>query len=588
MGAEPRPSAGNAGNPNVFYSSLRAFLRDLPGVQQRFWVLVVLTGVAAGLGAVLLDLLLEAVEALAWPDGATFLERIEAAGWGQRVGVLVGAGLLVTIVALLLRQPLGGHGTSGIIQAIWVEDGTYSLRRALLRGLVIIGVVGMGAPLGREGALISSGAGSGSWLGRRFGLEPNQVRILVGCGAGAGIAAAYNVPIGGALFGLEVILGSFALELFGPIVVSCVTATIVSRVLLASEPAYAIPYYRIGEPLEIASFVLIAPLLGVAAAIYIRGIEAFANLPARFPERLRPLLPPLALGLTGVGAIWLPELLGNGYDPVNLALLGQMPLWLMLLLPFAKLLASALCAGAGVPGGLFTPSLFFGALLGGALGTAVQAVWPGAAPPGAYALIGMAAVLAGTTHAAISAVLITFEMTRDYGVILPVLLACAIATAVSRFLEPHSLYTGVLHRRGVPLPEQARPRWLRQQPVAPLVEAQAPQVGPSARFVEVMQQLLALPAGWDLYVVDAEGRFLGAIVLEQLKGHLPDSANLDVVIAADLADPAVPRLTGEETVAAAAARFVPTHLNRLPVVDPGSGRLLGTVARGDVLRQGVF
>lgn len=576
-----------AGDPRVFYPSLRAFLRDMPRVEQRFWALVILTGAAAGLGAVFFNVVLRGVENLAWGPGGSLLERVTAASGARRFGVLLLAGVFVTALSLVLRRPMGGHGTAGIIQSIWVADGTYSLRQALLRGLSTVTVVGMGAPLGREGALISSGAGAGSWLGRRLGVTTNQIRILAGCGAAAGIAAAYNVPIGGALFGLEVILGSFALELFGPIVVSCVTATIVSRVVLESHPAYAIPYYRMGEPLEILSFVALAPVFGIASVIYIRGIETFANLPARFPPYARYFLPPLALGLTGIAAVWLPGLLGNGYDPVNLALLGELPLGLLLLLPFAKLLASAVCAGSGVPGGLFTPSLFFGAMLGAALGTAVNAIWPGSAPVGAYALVGMAAVLAGTTHAAISSVLIIFEMTRDYGVILPVMLACAISTAVCRAFEPHSLYTGVLFRRGVPLPETPKPRWLRREPIESLVQPEPPTVPPSAGFVDVIQRLLALPPGQDLYVVDAQGKLLGAIVLEQLKGHLPDVANLEVAIAADLADASVPRMRQGETLSDAAARFVPTHLHRLPVVDD-EDKLVGTLIRGDVLRRAQF
>jgi len=384
-----------------------------------------------------------------------------------------------------------------------------------------------------------------------------------------------------------VILGSFALELFGPIVVSTVTATIVSRVLLEAHPAYAIPYYRMGEPLEILSFVLLAPFFGLASVLYIRGIEAFADLPSRVSPKFRYLLPPAALGATGVAAIWMPGLLGNGYDPVNLALLGQLPLAALLVLPFAKLLASSICAGAGVPGGLFTPSLFFGALLGGSIGIAVQSLWPEAAPVGAYALVGMAAVLAGTTHAAISSVLIIFEMTRDYGVILPVMLACAISTAVCRAFEPHSLYTGVLFRRGVPLPETPTPSWLRREPIDALVQADPPTVDPGARFVDVIQRLLALPPGQDLYVVDEQGGLLGAIVLEQLKGHLADYANLEVAVAADLADGGVPRVSRGESVAEAAARFVPT--SRPSSSTTGRRwRCVGTLVRGDLLKRAQF
>src|SRR5262249_3211476 len=153
-----------------------------------------------------------------------------------RVIVCTAGGLLVTVVSLVMRRPLGGHGTSGVIEAIWCKAGHLPLGRSVVRGVLSIILVGMGASLGREGALIQGGAATGSWLGERFRMGTDQVRLLVACGAAAGIAAAYNMPIGASLFGLEVFLGSFALELFGPVVVSCVIATLVSRVLIASHP----------------------------------------------------------------------------------------------------------------------------------------------------------------------------------------------------------------------------------------------------------------------------------------------------------------------------------------------------------------
>ena len=207
--------------PPVFYRSFREFLAQLPGVSQRFWVLVVAVGVISGLGSVLLLELLVAVTRLAWDGGGrTVLAAVTGAPPLHRVLVLALGGLLVTGAMFAMRRRLGGHGTAGIIEAIWVHQGRLQLGRALLRGVLSIVVVGMGASLGREGALIQTGAAAGSWLGDRFGVTRRQARLLVACGAASGIAAAYNVPIGGALFGLEVLLGSFALELFGPVVVS--------------------------------------------------------------------------------------------------------------------------------------------------------------------------------------------------------------------------------------------------------------------------------------------------------------------------------------------------------------------------------
>src|SRR5262249_53899601 len=199
--------------PRLFYRSLLEFVRDLPGTQKRFWMLVILTGLAGGLGAVLLLEVLNFVQDLAWPQGATFLESVREATPFRRVFVTGLAGVLVAIASLIIREPLRGHGTAGVIEAIWAKEGKVPLVRTLIRGFMSIVAVGMGAPLGREGALLQTGAATGSKLGETLRVPADQVRLLVACGAASGIAAAYNVPIGAALFGLEVFLGSFALEL---------------------------------------------------------------------------------------------------------------------------------------------------------------------------------------------------------------------------------------------------------------------------------------------------------------------------------------------------------------------------------------
>ncbi len=573
--------------PRLFYRSILEFVRDLPGTAKRFWILVILTGLAGGLGAVLLLGVLNFVQGLAWPSGSTFLDSVRGASALRRVAVTVLAGVLVTIASLIIREPLRGHGTAGVIEAIWANAGRVPLVRTLIRGFLSIVAVAMGAPLGREGALLQTGAATGSMLGDRLRLQPDQMRLLVACGAASGIAAAYNVPIGAAIFGLEVFLGSFALELFGPIVVSCVVATLVSRILIADHPSYQIPDYRLLAPKEVLLSAVVGPIMGVASALFIRVINGISDVCERVPRRIAPFMPILGMLPVGIAAIWLPQLLGNGYDSVDHALLSQLPLSLLLLLPMAKLLATSVSAGAGIPGGLFTPSLYYGALIGGALGLLGQHVWPSDVPSGAYALLGMGAVLAGTTHASISAVLIIFELTGNYNVILPLMLSSVLATTVSRRLSPESLYTSVLRRRNIILPESPRPQWLRSTTVKSLILPDAARVPPSARFEEIVVWLLELPAGSDLYVTSADGKLMGTIVLDALKGHLPDHSLLKMTIAVDVMDTSIAPATPELTLAEIAARFAETSLERLPVVDH-QGYLLGTVSKGDVLRHGRF
>lgn len=550
-------------------------------------MLVVGVGLISGLGAVALLHVLRLTQHLFWrSDAEGFLAGAVASPEWRRFLVPVLGGALVSLVSLLVGQPLRGHGTAGIIESIWVKSGRLPLPRALLRGLVSIIAVGLGAPLGREGALLQTGAASGSALARRLRLGPGQARLLVACGAAAGIASAYNVPIGAALFGLEVLLGSFALELFGPIVVSCVVATLVSRTLIADHPSYVIPHYVLMHPRELLLALVLGVLMGVASAFYVRGINLLSDLLDRVPAWLQPFLPLAAMTVVGLVAVRWPYVMGNGYDSVNLALHGTLPLVLLLSLPLAKLALTSLAAGAGVPGGLFTPSLFFGALLGGAFGMVVERFAPGSAPSGAYALLGMGAVLAGTTHASVSAVLMIFEMTGDYGLILPLMLGAVVATAVSRWLEPESLYTSVLNRRDVRVPE-AVPHWLREEGVRGMLSPVTQRVPPSAPFDEVVVLLLEQPPGVDLYVTDEEGHLLGVIVLDELKGHLPDHSLLKATVAADVMDTRVQPITPGLSLSEVAARFARTHLERLPVVDDAR-RLLGTISKVDLLKHGRF
>jgi len=573
------------GAPRLFYRSLIDFVRDLPKGAKRFWVLVLLTGLLGGLGAVLLLHLLRLVQNLAWASGSTFAESVESSPAWQRVLVPSLGGVVVTLMTLVLREPLRESGTAGVIESIWTKSGRLPFFRTLLHGTTSIIAVGMGAPLGREGALLETGAATGSALARRLKVSSDQVRLLVACGAAAGIAAAYNVPIGAAVFGLEVLLGSFALELFGPIVLSCVMATLVSRILIADHPSYQIPFYKLLMPKEILLSLAFGPILGLFSALFIRVINLVALAFGRISRNWAKWIPIAAMAAVGTGAIWLPQLLGNGYDAVDQALLGQLALSLAIILPLAKLLAIAVTSSVGVPGGLFTPTLFYGALLGSALGQLAQMLWPGVAPPGAYALLGMGAALAGTTHASVSAVLIIFELTGNYGIILPLMLSTVLAAAVSRWLQPESIYTAALRRRNVILP--GSPQWTPSTSAQSLIIPDVVKVTPSARFDEVLLRLLEVPPGTDLYVTDSDSKLLGTIVLDSLKGHIPDHSLLNMTVAADVMDTAIKPVSPDLSLSELAARFANTALEKLPVVD-GNGRLLGTISKGDILRHGHF
>ena len=578
------PRAPRAHLARVFHDTLGGYLRELSPPSRRFWVLVPLTGIIAGIGAVAAVHFMSLVQEIAWHGTGSLLDVTQAAPWWRRLIVPTIAGVVIVIVSLGLGPAAEGHGSSEILESIWVRSGRVPLRAALARGFLTLVAVAMGGSVGREGALIYFGAAAASWLGRRANVDADQLKLLVACGASAGIAAAYNTPIGGALFGLEVFLGGLALELYGPIIFATVSATLISRTLLEDHPSYVIPPYKLNNARELGLYLLLGALVGVVSAIFVRTVETSAQWSSSMPRAIKRILPIVALAILGVAGIFYPQLFGNGYDTVNMALVGALPFGLVLALPLLKMAVSVMCASSGVPGGLFTPSLFVGALTGAAFGSLAHFLWPNVVPStGGYVLVGMAAILAGSTHATMAAALMLFEMTGSYGVILPLLAACVISAVVSRALTPESIYTAPLKRKGVELPRITKPAWMQRTGVRSLVRADAPKVPPQTRLGDVVGKMALLAEGDDLFVVGDGDELLGMISLETLREVLAELPDLDLVVAADVMERAG-AVSVDASLWEATRRALAAETTRLPVISPRQGnRFLGTLAIPDVL-----
>ena len=403
-----------------------------------FWLAVVLTGIAAGGSAVLLTLLLESVQATVWPapPGSTLLDAAAAATPWHRVGVLIAAGLVTAAGQVALVRLSSGNGID-ITAAIWFAAGRLPALRTLASAILSIVIVGMGAALGREGAPKQAGAVFANLFSSAGRLTDEQRRLLVACGAGAGMAAAYGVPLGGALFALEVLRGVLSLRLVLPALLMSLLATGTAWLVLPNAPTYAIPAYE-GSASTLLWVLVAGPVIGIVSVGVVRAI-AWAD---RHRPRgwLRVVLPLAAFGALGLAAVPFPQLLGNGKDVSQLAFAGGIAAPLMLVLVVLRPLATFACLGSGAPGGLFTPTLALGALLGGALGQAWLSVWPGA-PKGLFALLGAGALLAATTQGPISALVLIMELTgRDRSFVAPLLLVVILATMVSRTIERRSIY----------------------------------------------------------------------------------------------------------------------------------------------------
>jgi H+/Cl- antiporter ClcA len=418
-----------------------------------FWLAVILTGIGAGVAAAVLTLVLELVQRTMWGgSGVDLLSAAERASVWHHILVLLGAGLVTAIGQLVLRRLSSGNGIE-ITAAIWFHGGRLPVLRTLGSALLSVIIVGMGISLGREGAPKQAGAALANILSDRGNLSDDERRLLVACGAGAGMAAAYGVPLGGALFALEVMRGMLALRFVLPALVTSLVATAVSWVALPNAPTYVIP--ADSNSISTVVWALVAgPIAGVISVGYVRMV-AWAD--RHKPQGwMRMVVPVLALGLLGAVSIPFPQLLGNGKDIAQLAFAGQVAPALLLALLLLKPAATVLCLGSGAPGGLFTPSLALGALFGGFLGQAWGWLWPGL-PSGVFAVLGAAAVLAATTQGPISAVVLMMELTgRDRSFIVPLLLVVAIATLVSRTIEPRSIYDARLSDEEVAARQLAR------------------------------------------------------------------------------------------------------------------------------------
>ena len=396
-----------------------------------------LTGVGTGLAAAALTLLLEFVQALMWGGGGVdLLAAASAAAPARHVAVLVGAGLLVGAGQLALTRLASGNAID-ITAAIWFFAGRMDGLRTLASAVLSVVIVGMGAALGREGAPKQAGAVIANAISDRVGLSDEQRRLLVACGAGAGMAAAYGVPLGGALFAVEVLRGALALRFVLPSLVTALVATGVSWAFLPNAPLYVIPEY--GGSFSSAAWALVAgPVMGLVSVGYVRAVAwADRHRPAGWRRVVAPVV---VLGALGVVSIPYPQLLGNGRDVAALAFTGGVGPGLLLVLMLLRPAATVLCLGSGAPGGLFTPTLAAGAMLGGVLGVAWSWLWPGVSP-GLFALVGAAAMLAATTQGPISTVVLMMELTGYSRLaIIPLLLAVATATLVARTIEPRSIY----------------------------------------------------------------------------------------------------------------------------------------------------
>ncbi len=540
-------------------------------------------GVASGLGVVVFYRLIDLAFWIYYLTPAVYLTS-----WGILAyrPLLTGFGMLWAY--LIMKGPGRGHdglNIPDVQRAVAREGGRLLVRPTLARTAASAVTLGAGGAAGSEGPVAVLGAALASWLGRAFRFDPARTKIMVAAGAAAGISAAFNAPLAGAFFALEEILGSLSVGAFPPVVVASVVGAVVSHIFLGNNPAFPIPE-DYGYALQREVFIFypfLGIICGLVAALFVRvffGTEAIVR------RITGPRWAVAFLGGVIVGLLVLISkglLVGHGHLAVHLDVFGGMSWTSLALLALGSILATSITLNTGGSGGVFTPSLYIGAATGGAFGVALSGLFPDLGlRPEAYALVGMGAVVAASTAAPITGMLLVFEMTNDYEIVVPLMLTTVIANVVARRLEPDSLYSGWLRRRGEHLQHGADRDVLAGLRVADAFDPAPQVVGETAPLSQLLEHL-GRGAYTDLPVVDEHRRLIGIIPLADL-GRLASDRRDEVstLVASQVAIPAETVAPGDsllDAIRRMGIRGVPS----IPVVDHATGHLLGLVSRAHIL-----
>lgn len=571
-------------DPQTFLFRLRAFISNDQFV---LGALAVGMGLGVGVGVVLFRLAIDGIHLVFY--GGTEEDLLTAARalpwWHLLLAPTIG-GLLV---GLWYHYAMPGRKPQGIAQII-EATATRGARLDIKSGFVAVTgaalSLGCGAPVGREGPAVHFGASVCAWLAEKLHFGRTLSRTMLGCGAAAAVAASFNAPIAGALFAHEVVVGHYAVSAFVPVVVASVTATLVSRAVFGDFPAFTLPPMDLTSVLEFPAFAGLGVLAGVLALAYMRAIFLGEDMATRLgiDGRLRPMVGGFGVGLIAMG---FPEVLSVGYEVTDEALNGTLPLWLLIALVVARLVAGGLALGFGFGGGVFSPSLALGALLGGAFGImATDAVPHLSSGPGAYALVGMGAMSAAVLGAPISTVLIVFELTRNTALTVAVMVAVVVATAITQQLARRpSFFHWQLERRGLNLRGGHDIGLLRMIRVRDVVQTECPKVPVDAPLKEVRARLAEVPYG-ELFVENVDGTLFGTIMLSDLRDAAFDP-ELDLLVnAADVARRQPPVLQAGDTLERALKQMLSLGEEHMAVVEhEDTMRLIGCVSEADVLLE---
>jgi chloride channel protein, CIC family len=540
-----------------------------------FWAGIV--GLCGAFSSVAFREALRYLELILFHTDAPLEEAAAGLPWWGRL-LMPAAGGLVAGSILLFGQRWSTAGKSAdFMEAVVLGNGVIRVRATVVKSLSSLVTITSGGSIGREGPMVQLASMLGSLIGLQAKFSPARLRLLVACGAAAGIACAYNAPMTGAFFVAEIVLGSIAMESIGPLIVSSVVATVVASQFLGAQPVYRMPNFGAVPNWQLIAHALLGVVAGLCAPLFLLllrgGEKGFSRLRVPVPVKLG--LGGLAVGAISIGE---PGVWGNGYGVVESVLNNPWTWQALMIILVLKVIATVATTGSGAVGGVFTPTLFCGAVLGALYGQIMNALMPHAhISVGSFAIVGMGCFLAAMTRAPIMSILIMFEMTYDHATLMPLMLACVSAFYVAREISPESVYSRQLRGND----HGVTPLFLLH--VRDLMKKDPLCVLETSGFGQIAATLAANTFK-HLYVIDAHRRFLGAIALQDLKPFLHETDLPQVVIALDLMHDDVPVLTSDASLKESLEVFARHDGERLPVLDnTRERRLVGSLAKTDVL-----
>lgn len=547
-------------------------------------ILASLIGLIGGIGAVGFRTLIETIQNLTIGGHTDILRRVTDLPWQIKLLLPAAGGLVVGPLVYYLGRETKGHGVPEVMEAVALRGGRIRPRVMLLKTFVSAVTIGTGGSVGREGPIVQIGSSIGSAFGQWLGVSQDKLKVLVACGAAAGIAATFNAPIAGVMFAVEIILGNYAITTLVPLIMASVMATIIGRWYFGDIPAFEIPAYGLNSAWEIVPYIFMGMMTGVVAVGFVRllyGLEDFAdNIPIKGWVKT-----PLILLLVGLMVVQFPQVYGVGYDTITQVLKGQTGWYLLLLLLPVKMLATSVTLAAGGSGGVFAPSLFLGAVFGGLFGSMMQALFPDLVmSSGAYAVVGMSAMVAGTTHAPITAFLIIFELTGDYKLILPIMICSILATFVASVIKKDSIYTMKLTRRGVDLARGAEVSIMQTTKVKDVLDANVVPLHENTGFNDILDKVIRDNEPC-YYVVDDHHGFQGSFNVHDVKEIMNEKSLAGLVVAKDLIPISVnPSVDTEVSLAQCLKKFSLYDAEEMAVVaDQATGRFVGRIGRKDIM-----